>query len=55
MMKIRFLFLLMFFASSSYLPATEYKVSSPDGRLILTVDAGPGISWKATYDSKEII
>jgi alpha-glucosidase len=46
---------MMIFASSSYSHAKEYKVSSPDGRLILTIDAGPMISWKASYDGKEII
>lgn len=55
MMKIGLLFMLMIFVSSSYSHAKEYKVSSPDGRLILTIDAGPGISWKASYDGKEII
>ncbi|NMC38703.1 MAG: glycoside hydrolase family 97 protein [Bacteroidales bacterium] len=54
-MKIGLLFMLMIFVSSSYSHAKEYKVSSPDGRLILTIDAGPGISWKASYDGKEII
>lgn len=45
----------MIFASSSFSHAKEYKISSPDGRLILTIDAGPGVSWKASYDGKEII
>jgi alpha-glucosidase len=46
-------FLLIAIATSSL--AKDYKLSSPDGKLILTVKAGPGLEWSATYDGKEII
>ncbi|HEX7494202.1 MAG TPA: glycoside hydrolase family 97 protein [Bacteroidales bacterium] len=33
----------------------EYKVSSPDGKIILKVNVGPELKWSATIDGKEII
>ena len=35
--------------------AKDYKLNSPDGKIVVTVKAGPGLEWSATYDGKEII
>ncbi|MBW6501610.1 MAG: glycoside hydrolase family 97 N-terminal domain-containing protein, partial [Bacteroidales bacterium] len=37
------------------LSAKEYKVTSPDGRIVLTIDAGSDIKWSVAYDGKELI
>jgi alpha-glucosidase len=46
--------LFLLFASSS-LSAKEYKLSSPDGKIIMTINAGTTIHWSATFEGKEII
>ncbi len=54
-MKIKYLHLLIVLMLPSYSVAREYNVSSPDGRLVLAINAGPEILWKASYDGREII
>lgn len=50
---------LLFFAAiviSMELSLTkEYKVTSPDGKLTMTVNAGSNINWSASYEGKVII
>jgi alpha-glucosidase len=41
--------------ATSYLNAKEYKLSSPDGKIIMTVKAGASLEWSATFEGKEII
>jgi alpha-glucosidase len=35
--------------------AKDYKISSPDGKIIVTVNVGKDINWSATCNGKEII
>jgi alpha-glucosidase len=35
--------------------AKDYKISSPDGKISITVNVGKEILWSASYDNKEII
>ena len=35
--------------------AKDYKISSPDGRIVINVTVGSEIRWSATYDNKEIL
>ena len=35
--------------------AKDYKISSPDGKLVIIVSVGSEIKWSAAYDNKEII
>jgi alpha-glucosidase len=37
------------------LNAKDYKISSPDGKIVLTVTIGTEIRWSATFENKEII
>ena len=51
--KILFLFLMLFTANYSY--SKDYKLSSPDGKIVVTVSAGPTLNWSATYNGTQII
>lgn len=54
MKKIALLvFIFVFVALPSF--AKEYKVSSPDGKISMTVNIGTEISWLATLNGKEVI
>jgi alpha-glucosidase len=35
--------------------ARDYKISSPDGKVSVTVNVGKQISWSAFYDNKEVM
>ena len=52
-LKSLFIFLLVFISVHSF--AKDYKVSSPDGRIVVTISAGTDLTWSAAYDGKEII
>lgn len=39
----------------NYSFSKDYKVSSPDGKIVVTVSPVPDLKWSATYDGKEII
>jgi alpha-glucosidase len=44
---------LLFTVSNSF--AKDYKITSPDGAIVLTVNASPGLTWSATYNGTEIL
>jgi alpha-glucosidase len=46
-------FLLLFAVYYSF--SKDYKLSSPDGKIVVTVSAGPDVKWSATYEGREII
>ncbi|MCX6330404.1 MAG: glycoside hydrolase family 97 protein [Bacteroidia bacterium] len=46
-------FLLLFAVNYSF--SKDYKLSSPDGKIVVTVSAGPDVKWSATYEGREII
>lgn len=54
MKKLFFLFILLTYTSISSF-AKEYKVTSPDGKITVTVNAGNSFSWSASYAGREII
>ena len=54
-MKKTLLLALLFVSTAMYSFAKDYKVSSPDGKISLTVNVGTDIKWSATLEGKEII
>jgi alpha-glucosidase len=51
--KLLCFFLLIITVSYSF--AKDYKVSSPDGKIIVTVSTGTDLKWSAAYNGKEAI
>lgn len=41
--------------AANALQAKEYKLSSPDGHLVVTVDAGKRLTWSLCHDSVSVI
>ncbi len=39
----------------SYSYAKDYKVSSPDGKITVTVSTATDLNWSVTYDGKEVV
>jgi alpha-glucosidase len=35
--------------------ARDYKVSSPDGKTVITITVGQDLKWSVSYDNKEVI
>jgi alpha-glucosidase len=54
-MKRTLILVCLFLFTTSYLIAKEYKVSSPDGKISLSVNVGSDIKWSASREGKEII
>ena len=54
-MKRTFLGILFLLFAACYSNAKEYKLSSPDGKIIMTVTAGKNLEWSATFEGREII
>ncbi len=54
-MKKTLLFFVAIIISIEFCFTKEYRVTSPDGKLTITVNAGSDIRWSAAYDGKEII
>jgi alpha-glucosidase len=51
--KLLFSFLLALTVSFSY--AKDYNVSSPDGKIVVTVSPETDLKWSVSYDGKEVI
>ena len=51
--KILCLLLVLFTVSNSF--AKDYKITSPDGSIVLTVNTSPGLNWSAAYNGTEIL
>ena len=51
--KLLFSFLLVLTVSFSY--AKDYNVSSPDGKIVVTVSPETDLKWSVSYDGKEVI
>ncbi len=51
--KILCLLLVLFTVSNSF--AKDYKITSPDGNIVLTVNTSPGLKWSAAYNGTEIL
>ena len=54
-MKRTLVLALLFVFTACYSVAKEYKVTSPDSKISVTVSVGADIKWSATCDGKEII
>jgi hypothetical protein len=54
MKRTLLLAILFVFAISSSI-AREYKIASPDNKILLTVTVGNDIKWYATREGKEIL
>ena len=39
----------------NYSLAKDYRVSSPDGKIVMTINAETDLKWSVTYEGKEII
>ena len=46
---------ILLFAISACLMAKDYTVTSPDGKITITVNGGPGLQWSAAFEGKSII
>lgn len=54
-MKKNILLVLLLVFTVTYSFAKDYKVSSPDGKIFISVNVGADIKWSATIDGKEVI
>jgi alpha-glucosidase len=54
-MKHTSLFFILLAITASYSYAKDYKVSSPDGKITLTVSPATDLNWSVSYDGKEVI
>jgi len=54
-MKKLFVLLLILAGVSAYSAPKTYKVTSPDGKIIVTVNAGTDIKLSASYQGREVI
>jgi alpha-glucosidase len=55
MMKRPLLLILLSILSVTMVTAKDYKVSSPDNKIVLTVRVGSELSWSAVYNGKEVV
>ena len=54
-MKKTILLLLSVFLPLVFICAKDYKVASPSGKLVLTVSAGPDITWSLRVDGEMVL
>jgi len=54
-MRRALLLTLLSITTTCYTFAKEYKISSPDSKISLTVNVGTELMWSATFDGKGII
>jgi len=54
-MKRIFLVIFFLLLIVNYSLAKDYQVSSPDGKIVMTINAGTDLKWSVTYEGKEII
>lgn len=54
-MKQIFFLMFLFAGTAAYSAPKVYKISSPDGKILVTLNTGAEIIWSATYDRKEVI
>ena len=54
-MRRKLLFFFLFFVTVNYSFAKDYKVASPDGKIVVTVSAGTDLKWSATCEGKTAI
>ena len=54
-MRRKLLFFFLFVFTVSYSSANDYKVASPDGKIVVTVSAGTDLKWSVTCEGKTAI
>lgn len=54
-MRRKLLFFFLFVFTVSYSSAKDYKVASPDGKIVVTVSAGTDLKWSVTCEGKTAI
>jgi len=54
-MKQLLLILFLIVSTTTYSAPKNYKISSPDGNIVVTIDAASGIKWSASFRGREII
>ncbi len=54
-MKKSLLVIALLVIASGLTWSKDYKVASPDGKIVVTVSVGTEINWSASYDSKQVI
>jgi len=54
-MRRKLLFFFLFVFTVSYSSAKDYKVASPDGKIVVTVSAGTDLKWSLTCEGKTAI
>ena len=47
--------IIILFVFATYSFAKDYKLSSPDGKIAVTIKPGPGLEWSASYEGKTIV
>jgi len=47
--------IILLFAFATYSYAKDYKLSSPDGKIAVTIKPGPGLEWSASYEGKTLL
>jgi len=54
-MRRKLLFFFLFVITVSYSFAKDYKITSPDGKIVVTVSAGTDLKWSVTCEGKTAI
>lgn len=54
-MKRKLLLIFLLVCATGYSFAKDYKVSSPDGKVVVTISTGTDLKWSAACDGKEAI
>ncbi|MBG0858161.1 MAG: glycoside hydrolase family 97 protein [Bacteroidales bacterium] len=54
-MKRIFFCIIMLFVTVSSSLTKDYTVTSPDGKIVLTINAGTDLKWSVTFEGREII
>jgi alpha-glucosidase len=54
-MRRKLLFFFLFVFTVSYSSAKDYKVASPDGKIVVTISAGADLKWSVTCEGKTAI
>jgi len=54
-MKRGLLLILMLLTASAWSFGKDYKLASPDGKIVMTISAGTDVKWSASLEGKEAI
>ncbi len=54
-MKLGLLLILMLLTASAWSFGKDYKLASPDGKIVMTISAGTDVIWSVSFEGKEAI